>query len=142
MNSISASRVIFTSLLVLLLSGCATQQKSVDTTGSLGREKRNSPAKIYVDMGIEYMRDGQSAVALKKLKKAIKVDDDYPQAHNVIAILYERLGNQELAGFHYEEAIKLDGQDPYIRNARGSFYCKQGRLEDAEFDFQRALSNP
>jgi type IV pilus assembly protein PilF len=142
MKLISTYRVIFTTLLVVLLSGCASQQKSADTTGSLGREKRNSPAKIYVDMGMEYMRDGQPGVALKKLKKAIEVDDDYPQAHNVIAILYERLGNQQLAATHYEEAIKLDGQDPYIRNARGSFYCKQGRLEDAEADFQQALANP
>ncbi|MEJ2619777.1 MAG: type IV pilus biogenesis/stability protein PilW [Candidatus Thiodiazotropha sp.] len=142
MKAISVFQVIFTALLVVMLSGCATQQKSTDTTGSLGREKRDSPAKIYVDMGIEYMRDGQSAVALKKLKKAIDVDDDYPQAHNVIAILYERLGNSQLAGVHYEKAIKLDGQDPYIRNARGSFYCKQDRLEDAESDFQQALANP
>jgi type IV pilus assembly protein PilF len=134
--------VIFTVLLVVMLSACATQQKSADTTGSLGREKRNSPAKIYVDMGKEYMRDGQWGVALKKLKKAIDVDDDYPPAHNVIAVLYERLGNTQLASVHYEEAIKLDGQDPYIRNARGSFYCKQGRLEDAESDFQQALANP
>jgi type IV pilus assembly protein PilF len=122
--------------------GCATPGKTNDTTGSLGREKKDSPAKIYVEMGMAYMRDGQPAVALKKLKKAIEVDDDYPQAHNVIAILYERLGNDSLAGVHYDQAVKLDRQDPYIRNARGSFYCNQGRLNDADEDFQQALSNP
>jgi type IV pilus assembly protein PilF len=122
--------------------GCATQEKTADTTGNLGREKKNSPAKIYVEMGMAYMRDGQTAVALKKLKKAIAVDDDFPQAHNVIAILYERLGNSALAGVHYDQAVKLDSQDPYIRNARGSYYCNQGRLDDADQDFQQALSNP
>jgi type IV pilus assembly protein PilF len=142
MNSNLVGRNIVLLLLAIFSVGCATQQKDTDTTGSLGQEKRNSPAKIYVEMGMAYMRDGQSGVALKKLKKAIEVDDDYPQAHNVIAILYERLGNDVLAGFHYEQAVKLDSKDPYIRNARGSYYCKSGRLEDAELDYQKALANP
>ncbi|MES9851050.1 MAG: type IV pilus biogenesis/stability protein PilW [Candidatus Thiodiazotropha sp. L084R] len=142
MKLIFGWRQIVLPLLVLFLVGCATQGKNADTTGSLGQEKKNSPAKIYVEMGMAYMREGRSAIALKKLKTAIDVDDDYPQAHNVIAILYERLGNSELAGKHYEEAVKLDNQDPYIRNARGSYYCKQGRLDDAEVDFQKALANP
>jgi type IV pilus assembly protein PilF len=142
MKSYFGWRQIVLPLLLLMLTGCATQGKNADTTGSLGQEKKDSPAKIYVDMGMAYMRDGQSAIALQKLKKAIEVDDDYAQAHNVIAILYERLGNSTLAGKHYEEAVKLDSQDPYIRNARGSYYCKQGRLDDAEIDFQKALENP
>ena len=142
MKSNFAWRQTLLPLLLLLLAGCATQGKNADTTGSLGQEKKNSPAKIYVDMGMAYMRDGRFAIALKKLKKAIEVDDDYPQAHNVIALLYERLGNATLAGKHYEEAVKLDSQDPYIRNARGSYYCKQDRLDDAETDFQKALANP
>ncbi|PUB74336.1 MAG: hypothetical protein DBP01_19215, partial [gamma proteobacterium symbiont of Ctena orbiculata] len=54
---------------VLLLGGCATQPQTTDATGNLGQEKRNSPAKIYVEMGMAYMRDGQSAVALQKLNK-------------------------------------------------------------------------
>lgn len=142
MKSIFGWRQIILPLLLLSLAGCATQGRNTDTTGNLGQEKRNSPAKIYVDMGMAYMRDGQSAIAMKKLKKALEVDDDYAQAHNVIAILYEGLGNDELAGKHYEEAVKLDNQDPYIRNARGSYYCKRGRLEDAEQDYQKALANP
>ncbi|MEW8430185.1 MAG: hypothetical protein AB2615_10730, partial [Candidatus Thiodiazotropha sp.] len=85
---------------VLILSGCATQQQAADTTGNLGREKRNSPAKIYVEMGMAYMRDGQSAIALQKLKKALEVDEKSAEANNVIAILYEQLGETTRAGKH------------------------------------------
>jgi type IV pilus assembly protein PilF len=127
---------------VLLLSGCATQQQTTDATGNLGQEKRNSPAKIYVEMGMAYMRDGQTAVAMQKLKKALEVDEKSPEAHNVIAILYQQLGETELAGRHYDRAVELDERDPYIRNARGSYFCRLGRYTDALSDFEKALANP
>ncbi|MES9827038.1 MAG: type IV pilus biogenesis/stability protein PilW [Candidatus Thiodiazotropha sp.] len=127
---------------VLLLAGCATQPQAPDATGNLGQEKRNSPAKIYVEMGMAYMRDGQSAVALQKLNKALEVDEKSPEAHNVIGILYQQLGEIDRAGKHYDRAVELDARDPYIRNARGSYFCRLGRYSDALEDFEQALANP
>ncbi|MES9993049.1 MAG: type IV pilus biogenesis/stability protein PilW [Candidatus Thiodiazotropha sp.] len=127
---------------VLILSGCTTLQQSTDTTGNLGREKRSSPAKIYVEMGMAYMRDGQSAVALQKLTKALEVDEKSAEANNVIAILYEQLGESDRAGKHFDRAVELDARDPYIRNARGSYYCRLGRYDVALQDFEQALANP
>lgn len=129
-------------LLALLVAGCATTGGGGDTTGNLGVERRDSPGKIYVEMGIAYMRNGQDAVALQKLRRAIEVDEQNPEAHNVIAILYERLGETELAERHYDRAAKLDPRDPYIRNARGSFFCKRDRYDEADHEFQLALANP
>ncbi len=129
-------------VLSVVLSACATQGGMSDATGSLGAEKKNSPAKIYVEMGMAYMRDNRNAVALQKLKKALEVDDSYADAHNVIAILYEKLGEGDLAGKHYDHAVALDAKDPFIRNARGSYYCRRGRFEAANQDFETALSNP
>jgi type IV pilus assembly protein PilF len=128
-------------MLAALLCACATTGKD-DTTGNLGVDRRDSPAKIYVEMGIAYMRDGQDAVALKKLRRAIEVDPDSPDAHNVLAILYERLGETEQAAKHYGRASALDPRDPYICNARGSFFCKQGEYEKALQEFDQALKNP
>jgi type IV pilus assembly protein PilF len=133
--------IAFIASVLLLLSGCATTGKE-DSTGNLGIERRDSPAQIYVEMGIAYMRDGQNGVALKKLNRAIEVDPKHPDAHNVIAILYERLGETERAREHYERASELAPKDPYIRNARGSFYCKQGAYEKALQEFEIALANP
>jgi type IV pilus assembly protein PilF len=130
-------------VVLLLIGGCATRpHQQEDATGDLGSDKRDSPAKIYVDMGVAYLRDGRPAVALQKLKKAIDIDPDYAEAHNVIAILYERLGNEELAGEHYTRAVRLQPQDPFIRNARGSFFCNQGQYQEAEQEYESALSNP
>jgi type IV pilus assembly protein PilF len=142
MKSIGVYLNCFIMLSALLLGGCATTQQASDTTGNLGKEKRSSPAKIYVEMGMAYMRDGQPAVALQKLKKALEVDDQSAEAHNVIAILYEQLGETVLAGKHYDQAIALDSRDPYIRNARGSYFCRLGRFDEALQDFEQALANP
>lgn len=127
-------------VLALTLSACATT--GGDATGNLGVDKGESPAQIYVEMGIAYMRDGQDSVALKKLRRAIEVDPENAQAHNVIAILYERLGENELATKHYDRAAALDPRDPYVRNARGSFFCKQAKYETALEEFELALDNP
>jgi type IV pilus assembly protein PilF len=129
-------------VLTLVLVGCATTGGVDDTTGNLGVEKRDSPGKIYVEMGIAYMRDGQDAVALQKLRRSLEVDERNPEAHNVIAILYERLREQNLAQRHYDRAAELDPRDPYIRNARGSFFCKQSQYEKADEEFALALENP
>ncbi|MEJ2455666.1 MAG: type IV pilus biogenesis/stability protein PilW [Candidatus Thiodiazotropha sp.] len=135
-------RLLGIGLLTALLSACATMDGGEDATGNLGVERRDSPAKIYVEMGIAYMRDGQDAVALKKLRRAIEVDPESSEAHNVLAILYERLGETEMAAKYYERAAALDPRDPYIRNARGSFFCKQGQYETALQEFDLALDNP
>ncbi|MCU7842768.1 MAG: type IV pilus biogenesis/stability protein PilW [Candidatus Thiodiazotropha sp. (ex Monitilora ramsayi)] len=129
-------------VLTAVLAGCATTGGVQDATGNLGVEKRDSPGKIYVEMGIAYMRDGQDAVALQKLRRSLEVDEQNPEAHNVIAILYERLGEEALAARHFDRAANLDPRDPYIRNARGSFFCKQSRYEMAEQEFSLALENP
>lgn len=132
-------------LLTIILGGCATQGQiddDADATGYLGTEKQESPAAIYVEMGIAYLRDDRPGIALKKLKTALSIDPQNAKAHNVIAILYERLGEMDLAEAHFTKAVELQPQDPYIRNARGSFFCKQGHYEKAELEFESALSNP
>lgn len=130
---------------LFLLSGCATQglsSKDQDATGDLGSEQKESPGALYVEMGVAYLREGQTATAMKKLKTAISIDPENAEAHNVIGIVYERLGEMKLAGEHYANAARLQPQDPYIRNAQGSFFCKQGQYEKAELEFESALSNP
>ena len=130
---------------LLVLGGCAGQGQLIqndDTTGDLGTDKRESPAALYVQMGIAYLREGQTAIALQKLKKAISIDPQNAQAYNVTGILYERLGKMDLADEHYAKAVELKPRDPYIRNARGSFFCKQGEYEKAQIEFEQALSNP
>ncbi|EGV51577.1 type IV pilus biogenesis/stability protein PilW [Candidatus Endoriftia persephone] len=131
--------------LAVLLSACASQgefRPEGGATGNLGDQNRKSPADVYVEMGIVYMREGQLGIALKKLKRGLELDPKSAEAHNVIALLYERLGEVGLADQHYTEALVIQPQNPYIHNARGGFFCKRGQYDLADKQFQLALENP
>ena len=89
-----------------------------------------------------YMADGQSAIAMQKLKKALEVDDKSADAHNVIGILYQQLGEIDRAGKHYDRAVELDARDPYIRNARRKFLLWSWALFRCAARLRKALANP
>ena len=107
----SSVLILLLATLAMMLLGCgksASYKEGEDETGELGRVQEESPADIYVKLGIAYMREGQYAIALRKLKQGLEADQDSAQAHNVIALLYERLGEAQLAQQHYSQAVELE----------------------------------
>lgn len=137
-------QVVLASLAIgVLLAACQPgNTKDDDQTGDLGRNQPQSPADIYVNLGLAYMREGQPAVALRKLKYGLELDPRNAQAHNVIAILYQELGDDALAGEHFQRAAALAPKDPSIRNNWGRLLCVQRKFAEADEQFQRALQNP
>ncbi len=130
---------------LILLGGCGGSgalKETGDDTGGLGEPKEESPADIYVKLGIAYMREGQYAVALRKLKQGLEADPQSAEAHNVIALLYERLGENGLAEEHYSQAVQYEPDNPFVRNAWGSFLCKRKKYAQADEQFMKALQNP
>ena len=111
-------------------------------------EENNHPpdeeeaAEINLQLGVEYMRRGRNDIALNRLTKALKLDDNYADAHNAIAVLYERLGLNADAQRHYQRAIALKPNDSDIHNNYGQFLCKQQQWEEANQAFLKALENP
>lgn len=122
---------------LLLLSAC-----------SQNIEKNHYPpdgeeaAEINLQLGVEYMRRGRNDIALSRLTKALKLDDNYADAHNAIAVLYERLGLNADAQRHYQRAIALKPNNSDIHNNYGQFLCKQQQWEKANQAFLKALENP
>lgn len=128
-----------------LLAGCAgtaVREDGADTTGELGEVQKESPADLYVKLAVEYLKTGQTETALRKIKTGLAADSGNAQAHNVIAIIYQRLGELGLAEKHFLEAVRLQPKDPYIRNAWGGYLCDRGRHEEAQEHFEKALENP
>lgn len=142
MNVTVAHRGMMVALLVVPLAACQVPGVRDDATGDLGAIPEKRLGDIYAEMGREYMRQGQPAVALAKLKYGLDVDPDNPRIHANLGRLYERLGETRLAGEHYSEAVDLAPKDPYFRNARGSFLCQQGEYDEADEQFRLALQNP
>jgi len=148
-------KFVLTLLAVMLLAGCqsnpqraaetsSTDSKAgVDTTGALGSPvERRSAANVYVELGTAYLQEGVLGEALKNARKAIIVDPELAPAHNLLGIVYQRLGKTVLAGEHLAKAVSIDPYDPYALNALGSFECDQAKYDAAISRFKAALENP
>jgi len=133
-------RLLFLPLLLttlLTLAGCNAAKEQSETGYEPGKL-----AEVNVQLGIAYMQEGQNEVALKKLKSALELDSSYPMAHNMLGVLYERLGKLDQAEQHYRRSVSLAPEDPLILNNYGQFLCQRGRYAEAEKEFLAAIANP
>ncbi len=134
-------------LLAALLAGCQQQSVRGDSgegvTGNLGSPMaRASPADVYVELSAAYLQEGQLAESLKNAKKAVIVDPSSSNAHYMLALVHQRLGQTSSADAAYRKSIAVDPHNPVALNAYGSFLCDQKQYADADGYFRRALSNP
>jgi type IV pilus assembly protein PilF len=127
---------------VLLAACTGSGVRGGDATGDLGAIAEESPGDLYVKLAIEYLKQGQTETALHKVKKGLSEDPNNAQAHNVIALIYQRLGENDLAERHFRKAVSLEPKDPYILNAWASFLCDRRKFPEAEAQYKKALSNP
>lgn len=124
-------------LAISMLSACAPVSKSTRAP-----EKKQDPAEVNTQLGIEYMREGRYELALEKLKKALKQNPNYQTAQTSIAVLYEKLGENKLADKHYRKAYYINRKDPLITNNYGQFLCRNGRFKEADEMFMTAVKDP
>jgi len=130
----------------LLVTACAggsvrgdgAVARSVARTGS----GRSAPVHLYVQLAVEYLRQGQTETALRKAKQALVKDPDNPQAHNLMALIYQRSGRDRLAEQHFRKAIGLGPGDPYILHAYASFLCDRRKFAQARSQYIKVLANP
>ena len=128
---------------VLLLAGCeSTSVRDDGATGELGQPNQASAADIYIDLSAAYLREGQLNEAYKNALKAVASDDQSSNAHYVLALVQQRLGQMDAADAAYRKAIQVDPRNPVALNAYGTFLCEQKRFGDADAYFRRALANP
>ncbi len=122
---------------LLVLSACNTANVQPETGYEPGKL-----AEVNVQLGVAYMKEGQNEVALKKLRHALELDSSYPMAHNMLGVLYERLGEYDKADAEYRRSVSLAPRDPVILNNYGQFLCQRGHTKEAEKQFLAALANP
>lgn len=129
------SKAALTAVALLLASACTT-------TGGMVRPgvepDLEEAAKLNTQLGIEYLRKGEDAAAMEKLKKALDQDDGQGMAHAVIAFLYQRQGEFDLADKHYRKALSRNDEDPSTLNNYGVFLCGRGEFRKAEKMFLEA----
>ena len=145
-----SSRVSTLSLILLAMlsvAGCATTGMGPDledSTGQMGqaRQPGTGAGDIYVKLAVEYLRQNNLESALLNAKKALEVEPRNAEGHNVLALIYTRLGENTLAERHFVSGLKIEPRNSYLHNAYGTVLCSAGRYDEADREFNLALQNP
>ncbi len=133
-------RAVVMAASVLLLVAC--QSRAPLQPGETRAEERAKVAGLNTQLGIEYMRDGRNELALHKLEKALEAVPDFPDAHNALGLLYNRLGEYAKADASFRAALRRNPNSGLSLNNYGQFLCQQKRYEDGQARFLAAVKNP
>ena len=121
--------------LALLLAACASTRDS---------EFKENVSEANFKLGVGYMQSGHLDVATEKLLKALQYNDNYPEAHNAIAVLYEELREYGPAETHFKRAIELKPDYTLARLNYARLLCTREpvRTAEAESEFQKIAADP
>lgn len=120
---------------ILLLSACTTESLNPDIN-------LTKAAEANAKLGVGYMNQGNYELAMVKLTKALKFDEDNLHANHYMGELYRRLGELKKADEYFLRALELNAGDPQLLNNYGVFLCEIDRFKEAEAYFDRVLKDP
>ncbi|MFC2061444.1 tetratricopeptide repeat protein [Elusimicrobiota bacterium] len=94
----------------------------------------------YVELGQDYIEQGELKKAEEVLKKALLMDPESLQAHIELGFCYESRAEYNKAKKLYEKALSMDPErtNEYIK--LGQYYQRYGEYEKAEELFAKAIS--
>lgn len=154
------SSIIVLLLMTSILSGCgpmalvgAVGQTVNNAAYNAAERDLNSPTKsrdaqalevaiANMNLGVEYMQQGAYENALTRLKRSLRAKPDFAPSHNVLGLLYQRLGDSVQSENYFKKAISLDPSDSSTYNNYGLLLCSQNRPDEAEILFLKAANNP
>lgn len=137
----SFSSAITAVMLCLALNACVSTGGGTRLSDSPA-DQREQAAKVRVELGQRYMQQGKLELAMDNLQKALQYDEKLVDAHTVIAVLYERIGNLKAAEQHYARAAELAPKSGAANNNYGQFLCAEGKYKQAQQYFSIAMQDP
>ena len=122
-------------LLSLWLGACATTKD---------QEFKENVAETNFKLGIGYMQSGRLDVATEKLIKAVQYNENYPEAHNALGVLYEELREYGPAETHFKRAIELKSDYMLAKLNYARLICTRdpARAAEAESQFRKVAEDP
>lgn len=136
MSKGSNIRALLPVLIMSSLFACSITNEQPDS------DSNKDSASTYAKLGIEYLRMGQLNVALEKLNRALEMDSKNIDAHDAIAVLYEKIKEYVKARSHFETAIDLQPDNAGTLNNYGRFLCDRGEYNEAFKYLQQAMEMP
>ncbi|GGO85977.1 type IV pilus biogenesis/stability protein PilW [Marinobacterium nitratireducens] len=125
--------------LVLALAGCSsnsTQQQGMQSAS------KDDTLEAYTQLGLQYLRAGDTLSAKDALQRALEIDDDYAGIYNGLALIFQVEQEFDLAEKNFRKAVSLDSDSAIFHNNFGAFLYARGRYEEACTELARATEDP
>lgn len=130
---------------VMVLAGCQSNPEYASSAKEIKLETNkyiNSPANLYIKLAKAYYTQGDVEIALGHAQKAVSKDSGNPNAHNILALIYQSLGQISKAESGFKRALSISPHDPYINNAYGRLMCHLEKLDKALIHFNKTYDHP
>ena len=148
-------RIIMPLLVASMIAGCAGSKgpnertlrdaaaENANSSDSLQpKVDYNKAARLYIELGLAYLKDGQVGRAKVKLLRAKKLAPQLPEVYYALGFYMESVGEFDQAKQYYLTAIQRNPKDGKARNNYGTFLCRQGQYLESEKEFIAAIDDP
>ena len=122
-------------LLALLLGACVSGHP-------MHAANQRDAATYNVQLGLDYLNQGDLQRAKDKLDKALTQNPDNPDVHSARATLFEAMREIPKADEEFRTALRLAPKDPRIQNNYAVYLCQTGRTDEGVKTFLQAANNP
>lgn len=130
------SKVLVLATASLLLFGCI----SSETSSRRPPDSDEEAAEQLYNLGAQYYRNGKFELARERLNRSIELDSSNGNAHSLLALTYDELGNNRLATESFEKAVRVAPNNFDVRNAYAIFLCGNKQFDRAKEQFDRAIN--
>ena len=127
-----SATLVATTLLLTLISACATRPKKTGSAEVLLNER----------MAGVLLREGRAAEAERTYREVLPDDPQNPEVHDGLGVALLMQGRVKEAFTSFNRAVELDGEKPLYRIHRGMASLELGRFPEAEADFQVGENSP
>ena len=86
------------------------------------RETASGSAREHLDLGRQFLIDGNYNEAVSELSLAVSLDPKLGEAHNLLGVAYDKKGFSDRAKDSFERAVKIDEDADTLNNLGFSFY--------------------
>ena len=124
-------------LAAVILGACVSKSSQ-----PLHMANQREAAADNVQLGIQYMNQGNLSLAKTKLDRALEEDPGNANVHSARAMLFERLNQQSKADEEFRAALRLAPHDPDVINNYAVYLCQNGRTDEGVKRFLEAAHNP
>lgn len=134
----SGMRAAILAVLVLMLGACSSLSNHQKDAGA----NPEKTLEAFTQLGLQYLRAGDTVSAKDALQRALKIRDDYAPTYNALGLVFQMEQENALAEKEFRKAVELAPDSASFHNNYGAFLYAQKRYKEACDELERATEDP